>query len=120
MTDRKPFSDLAKRMSPAAQERAKAKALLLRAEMPLYELRAALELSQQHLAELLKVDQPAISRMERRADMMLSTLSKFIEAMGGHLDIRAVFPQGEVSIKGLHAIRRSPPKKKSTKEREAA
>lgn len=110
MTGHKPFSDLVKKMSPAAQARAKAKAAALRDEMPLHDLRVALELSQRHLAELLNADQPAISRLERQTDMMLSTLARFIEAMGGHLDIRAVFPQGEVSITGLAELH-APPKK---------
>jgi DNA-binding XRE family transcriptional regulator len=105
MTGHKPFSQLVAKMSPQSQGRARAKAEALRAEMPLYELRAALEMSQAHLAGILHVDQPSISRMERRADMMLSTLGDFIEAMGGHLDIRAVFPVGEVRITKLANVR---------------
>ncbi len=73
--------------------------------MPLHELRAALEMSQKHLAEVLHVDQPAISRMERRTDMMLSTLARFVEAMGGNLELVAHFPQGNVKITGIAEIR---------------
>jgi transcriptional regulator with XRE-family HTH domain len=105
MTGHKPFSKLVESMSPEAQARVAATADKLRAEMPLHELRSALELSQTHLAELLNVDQPAISKMERRTDMMLSTLRRFIEAMGGELDIRAVFPDGEVRIRALGEVR---------------
>jgi DNA-binding XRE family transcriptional regulator len=75
------------------------------AEMPLDELRAARDLTQQHLAELLNVGQAAISKMERRSDMYISTLRQFVKAMGGQLEIRAVFPDGEVRIsqfKDLH------------------
>jgi hypothetical protein len=101
MSGRKPFAALVSRMSPEARERVERKAAALRADMPLHEVRAALELSQQHLAEILKVDQPAISRMERRTDMLLSTLARFVEAMGGKLELRAAFPEGTVQITGL-------------------
>ena len=101
MTGRHKFSDLTAKMPPERRARITREAEKLRAEMPLHELRNALELSQKHLAEVLHVDQPAISKLERRTDMMISTLSRFVEAMGGRLDIRAVFPEGEVSIKAL-------------------
>ena len=65
MSGHKPFSKLVEKMSPEAQARVAAKNALLRAEMPLHELRSALELSQTQLAEILNVDQPAISKMER-------------------------------------------------------
>ncbi len=105
MSGHKPFSELRRKMSPEAQARAAEKAAALEAEMPLHELRAAMDMSQSHLAEILHVDQPAISRLERRTDMMLSTLRHFVEAMGGRLDIRAIFPNGEVKIKGLSDVR---------------
>jgi len=66
--------------------------------MPLDELRAARNLTQERLAKVLGVKQPAISRMERRADVYVSTLASFIAAMGGHLEIRAVFPEGAVVV----------------------
>lgn len=101
MSGRKPFATLVAKMSPASRARIKKKSAALRAEMPLNELRTALKLSQKHLAELLDVDQPVISRMERRTDMMLGTLSRFVEAMGGQLEVRAAFPDGVVRIVGL-------------------
>ena len=67
-------------------------------ELPLEELRAARHLTQERLAQILGVKQSAISRMERRTDVYVSTLSSFIEAMGGKLEIRAVFPDGSVVI----------------------
>jgi transcriptional regulator with XRE-family HTH domain len=68
------------------------------ANMGLDELRAARELTQEHLARIFRVSQGSISRLERRTDMYVSTLEKFIEAMGGKLEIRAVFPSGSVRI----------------------
>ena len=60
-------------------------------EMPLDELREARELTQEQLARVLRVNQAAVSKMERRTDMYLSTLQGIIKAMGGRLEIRAVF-----------------------------
>jgi transcriptional regulator with XRE-family HTH domain len=66
--------------------------------MALDELRAARQLTQEHPATLLNVNQSAISKLERRADMYVSTLADFIRAMGGELEIRAVFPDGAVRL----------------------
>ncbi len=63
-------------------------------EMPLDELREARELIREQLARVLRVNQAAVSKMERRTDMYLSTLQGIIKAMGGQLEIRAVFPNG--------------------------
>jgi transcriptional regulator with XRE-family HTH domain len=68
------------------------------AEMPLQELRIANELSQVKLAEALHVNQAAISKLERRTDMYISTLRSYIKAMGGDLEVIARFPDGDVRI----------------------
>lgn len=97
----KKFSVLRDRMSPAARSRAKSRAKEMLAEMPLHELRLARGLSQQQLADLLHVQQPAIAKLERRTDMYVSTLRQHIEAMGGELDVVARFPDGAVRIKSF-------------------
>ncbi len=74
-------------------------------EMPLDELRVACDLTQEHLAKILGVKQSAISKLERRADMYVSTLRDIISAMGGTLEIRAVFPQGAVRINQFSRVR---------------
>lgn len=74
------------------------------AEMPLHELRQAKALSQVKLAESLHVNQAAISKMERRTDMYISTLREYIRAMGGDLEIVANFPDGSVKISNFTAI----------------
>ena len=68
------------------------------AELPLAELRQARHFSQEQLAAALKVKQPAVAKMEKKADMYISTLRRFVEAMGGQLEIRAHFPEGDVTI----------------------
>ena len=66
--------------------------------MPLHELRRARALTQQELAETLNVDQRAVAKLEQRADIYVSSLRSYIEAVGGRLKIVAEFPGGEVTI----------------------
>jgi transcriptional regulator with XRE-family HTH domain len=94
----KNFKTLEARMSAESRERARRLAEKYRAEMPLNELREALDITQVHLARKLKVNQAAVSKMERRTDMYVSTLQDFIKAMGGELKITAKFPDGSVEI----------------------
>ena len=68
------------------------------AEMPLQELRLARGMTQGALANTLKVRQAAISKLERRTDMYISSLRSHIRALGGELEIVARFPDGEVRI----------------------
>ncbi len=85
-------------MSTKAQSRAHEKAKVMKAELPLAELRQARYFSQEQLAAELQVKQPAVAKIEKKADMYISTLRRFIEAMGGQLEIRAHFPDGDVRI----------------------
>src|ERR1017187_5554322 len=62
------------------------------------ELREARAMTQVQLADVLKVSQGAVSKVERRADMYISTLRGYVRAMGGDMQIRAIFPEGEVII----------------------
>lgn len=94
----KPFKNLKQKMSPAALARAEKRANETLAEMPLNELRAARQLTQESLAKSLGVNQAAVSKMERRTDMYISTLRQFVVAMGGELEITARFPDGVIRI----------------------
>jgi DNA-binding XRE family transcriptional regulator len=75
--------------------------------MGLPELRAAMDLRQEALAETLHVEQASISKIERRSDMYISTLRKTIKAMGGKLQIIAKMPNGRVEIRQFTKIRKS-------------
>ena len=94
----KKFTELEAKMSPQSRERSDALYKNMLAEMPLNELRQARALSQVKLAETLHVNQAAVSKIERRTDMYISTLRAYIRAMGGELEIVAKFPDGEVKI----------------------
>ena len=89
------FKELRERMSPEARRESDREYRRLVQEMPLGKLRAARELTQENLARILDVNQSEISKIERRADMYVSTLASYVQAMGGALEIRAVFPDGE-------------------------
>lgn len=92
------FSNLTKDWSQERKERVAAKVAELKQEMALAELRQALELSQEELAQRLSIKQPAVSRLENRQDMYVSHLRDVIEAMGGELGLTARFGDIEVSI----------------------
>ena len=65
---------------------------LIEEEMTLRDLRSVQHLTQERVAELLGIEQDSVSRMERRADMLISTMSSYVEAMGGKLRLIAEFP----------------------------
>lgn len=75
--------------------------------MTLHQLREARKLTQVNLAKVLKVNQGAVSRMEKRTDMYVSTLRNFIQAMGGQLQVKAIFPEGEVQIEQFEKVAES-------------
>jgi DNA-binding XRE family transcriptional regulator len=85
------------------RERVRARAAsLIAEELSLRDLRKALALTQADIASTLNVGQDTVSRYEQRADMLLSTLSAYVRAMGGELELVAKFPnRGRVSIKAL-------------------
>jgi transcriptional regulator with XRE-family HTH domain len=102
----KNFNHLRDKLSPAARDRAHRLAQKYEAEMALDELRVARDLTQEHLAQLLGIKQAAVSKMERRADMYISTLQSMVRAMGGELKIQAVFPQGKVDINQFRKLKK--------------
>jgi transcriptional regulator len=94
----KPYSALRAKMSPEAHAKAEEQTQQLLREMPLQELRQARKVSQEQMAKSLHTRQSNISRIEKRADMYISTLRNVIKAMGGDLEIVARFPDGNVRI----------------------
>jgi len=101
MTGRKKFSGLVAEMPAERRERVDRMTQALHHEMDLAQLRTARQLSQAALGEILHVEQPAVAKLEKRADMYVSTLRRFIEAMGGQLEITASFPDRNIRIKNF-------------------
>ena len=107
MTGHRPFKDLTRRFSPERRARVAARVAELKSEMALAELRQARERSQQELARTLKVKQPAVAKLEKRTDMYVSNLRRYIEGLGGSLEITATFPEGRVSISNFSDLRKA-------------
>ncbi len=84
---------------------------LIAEEMTLRELRKARELTQASVARELGIGQDAVSRLEQRSDLLLSTLRRTVEAMGGSLSLVACFPdRPPVELAGIaeHGVRETP------------
>ncbi|SCM79351.1 putative transcriptional regulator [uncultured Pleomorphomonas sp.] len=104
MAGRHSFAELRARMSPEARAEAEAMAGQLDAEMNLAEVRRALKLSQEEIGQTLQINQGSVAKIEKRADMYVSTLRRFIEAMGGELEIVAHFPDHSVKIRNFSEL----------------
>jgi predicted transcriptional regulator len=104
MTGRRKFSELVAKMPRRRQARIARITRTLRQEMDLSQLREARALSQAALGEILHVEQPAVAKLEKRADMYVSTLRRFVKAMGGELEIVARFPDREVRIRTFRSL----------------
>jgi predicted transcriptional regulator len=89
-------------MSPKAQEKIKRGTAALLAEMEMAELRAALKVRQVQLADQLQTTQAAISRLEKDPqNTKISTLRRYVEGLGGEIEVRAVFPERSIRITNL-------------------
>ncbi|MGH9584211.1 MAG: helix-turn-helix domain-containing protein [Bryobacteraceae bacterium] len=81
------------KLSPAQRKKVEERAAqLIAEEMSLRELRCARKLTQVRMAKALGITQDSVSRLEKRSDLLLSTLRKTIKAMGGNLSLVAEFP----------------------------
>jgi DNA-binding XRE family transcriptional regulator len=101
MSGHHPFNKLKKSMPIHSQKQVQKKLKRLHQEMALAEVRKAMSLTQVDLAEMLHIKQAALARLENRTDMYISSLRKYISALGGELHIVARFPEGEVHIQNL-------------------
>jgi len=88
--------DIIEKLSPAQRKKVEGRAAqLIAEEMTLRELRKARKLTQVSMAKQLGITQDSVSRLEKRSDLLLSTLRKTVEAMGGNLKLVAQFPDRE-------------------------
>jgi DNA-binding XRE family transcriptional regulator len=92
-----------RKLSPARRKKVESRAAeLVAEEMTLRELRKARKLTQVRMARSLGITQDSVSRLEKRSDLLLSTLRKTVEAMGGSLSLVAEFPdRAPVVLSGI-------------------
>ena len=105
---RQRFSELKEEFlrQPGAEEALDREREVVLSELSLAELRRARSFTQKQLATALETTQPGISRIEHQADLYVSTLRSYVEALGGNLEVRAVFGEAAVvisSFEGLHS-----------------
>ena len=100
----KKFSTLRAKMSPEAQAQAAARSEALLVEMQLQELRKTRKVTQMEVAKTMSVEQGAISKLEHREDMYVSTLQAYIRALGGELKLVASFPDAEFQLHSFEPV----------------
>ena len=111
--------EIIRKLSPAQRKKVEARAAeLIAEEMTLRELRHARKLTQVKMAKTLGVTQDSVSRLEKRSDLLLSTLRKTVEAMGGNLSLIAEFPDRAPVV--LSGIAEDDPRSKRTGRRRVA
>jgi DNA-binding XRE family transcriptional regulator len=114
------LDDVLSAFTPEQRARVEARTQkLIEEELTLRDLRQAHHLTQERLAELLGVEQENVSRIERRADLLLSTLASYVAAMGGKLRLIAEFPNRKPVTVALGDLSESTPVKPRRRSRDA-
>src|ERR1700741_1645928 len=110
--------DIIRKLGPAQREKVETRAAeLIAEEMTLQELRRARKLTQVTVAKALGITQDSVSRLEKRSDLLLSTLRKTVQVMGGNLSLVAEFPDRAPVV--LSGIAEGGPDAKPTRRKHA-
>ena len=104
------WNDLKHKSSPEVRANLKREAHAELERIGFAKLRQARQQTQTALAERLNIPQGAVSRMEKRTDLMLSTLREYVSALGGRLELRAVFPDADFELDTLASAGSAPQK----------
>ena len=102
----KSYETLRNKIPPEQRARIEKKASKLLEEMSLNDIRLSRNCSQTELADLLEIRQASVSKLEHRSDIHVSSLRKYIEALGGKLVIQAEFPEGAVRIREIGGLKK--------------
>lgn len=92
MSGHRKWADIRRSAGPVGEERGKMIGQAMDDAISLAELRRTRQLTQAQVSGAMSMQQSAVSRVERQADLYLSTLRDYVEAMGGELRVEAVFP----------------------------
>jgi DNA-binding XRE family transcriptional regulator len=112
----KNVNDIIKKLSPAQRKKVEARAAqLIAEEMTLRQLRQACKLTQEKVAKSLRIGQEGVSKLEKRSDLLISTLRDYVKAMGGQLSLVVEFPDREpIILSGIADFADSKPSRKHT------
>jgi DNA-directed RNA polymerase sigma subunit (sigma70/sigma32) len=101
--------DIIRNLTPRQRKKVEARAAQLKAEeMTLQQLRQACRLTQQRVAKSLRIGQEGVSKIERRSDLLISTLRDYVQAMGGQLSLVVEFPDRKpIVLSGITALQDS-------------
>jgi transcriptional regulator with XRE-family HTH domain len=115
------WNDLKHKSSAAIRANLKREADAELERIGFHKLRQARQQTQVAIAEKLNIGQGAVSRMEKQSDFLLSTLREYVGALGGKLELRVVFPDGDFVIETLApATKKRPSRARSASLRTAA
>jgi hypothetical protein len=112
------WNNLKHKSSPKVRARLKDEAHAELERIGFSKLRQARQQTQVAVAQKLKIGQGAVSRMEKQSDFLLSTLREYVDALGGQLELRVVFPEGNFVIEDFGSDR--PNKKRRSRTKAAA
>ena len=85
-------------MSPARRARAQKRADAILQRMRLDELRKDRRMTQTGVAAAMHIQQSEVSRIEKRGEVKMGTVREYVRALGGHVEVRAVFPDKSVEL----------------------
>jgi len=111
------WNNLKHKASPEVRARLRREAHAELQRLGFGKLRQARQQTQVAVAEKLRVGQGSVSRIEKQSDFLLSTLKEYVGALGGQLELRAIFPDGDFVIESLGTEK--PARKRRTKARAA-
>ena len=92
------FKELRSKMSPKAQARSRKSADQILEKMALHELRKQRRMTQADVAHSMEIGQGTVSKIEQRGATNIATLGSYVRSLGGHLEMRAVFPDKSIEL----------------------
>jgi transcriptional regulator with XRE-family HTH domain len=95
------WSDIKRKMAPERRARVDEAVRRELLAMELRELRTEAGKTQAEVAEIAEMTQAELSKFERREDHLISTLRRYVEALGGELEVVAVFDNKRIALKGV-------------------
>ncbi len=100
MSGHRSWNEISKKLreDPERRARIEQRERAIEAELTISQLREALGVTQENVAERMNVTQSNISHFERNPNIFLRSLAAYVEALGGRLEIRAVFPEQVVTL----------------------